>query len=345
MQQNNFNFTGTYYQPPKPNNELSQMAYYQQKRDKEKSELIKTGVVIGSAIMAYLIIQTVLSLFIAQGELKEIYQTSPLFQNCFSMIAVHFCSLFIPFSLSALILKKNFTAELIPLKKNPKSISFAWVCAGMGLCIGANYFVNLVILICKHFGYELTQGDVLKPNDIFSCISLVFAIAIVPAIIEEYALRCCTLGVLRKYGKGFAIFTVSVVFGLLHGNVIQFLFAFLIGLVLAYVTVKTDNIIPAVLIHGFNNGISVLNDILAYAANKNTAENVLTIVYIVWGVLAIIGIIYLLFKKELLPKKEEKQPKEPYALSFGVKLACLIPGFALPFVMLIVITLTTIQKI
>lgn len=345
MHQINNNFNGTYYQPPTQSPQLSQMAYYENKRRKERNNLILIGLVIGGAIMGYLIIQTILAMLIQTGRLYELYQSSPLFQNCFSIIAVHFCSLFIPFSLVALILRKHLTGPLVPMKKTRKSVSLAWICTGMGLCIASNYAVNILITVCKELGYELTQGETLNPNDTFSCISLVFAIAIVPAIIEEFALRCCTLGVLRKYGKGFAIFTVSIVFGLLHGNVIQFIFAFLIGLVLAYITVKTDNIIPAVLIHAFNNGVSAINDIVVYASNEDTAKTVISVIYITWIALAILGALFLIFKKELLPKKEVKKPKEPYALSFGAKLACLIPGFAMPFLMLIFITAQTIQKI
>lgn len=62
--------------------------------------------------------------------------------------------------------------------------------------------------------------------------------AIVPAICEEFAMRCCCVQLLRKYGNGFAVLSISIVFGLLHGNVIQFVFAFLVGLILGYITVK-----------------------------------------------------------------------------------------------------------
>lgn len=343
MQQNNFN--GAYFQPNLPNGQSQEMANLQQKRKKEKKELIITGIIIGIAIMGYLIIQSIVSVIVLQGSFKSLYETSPLFQYCFGTIAVHFCSLLIPFSIMALILRKNLISPLIPLKKTKKSISFAWICTGMGLCIASNYFVNAIISICNELGYELTQGETLDPNSVISCIALVFSVAIVPAIVEEYALRCCTLGVLRKYGKGFAIFTVSIVFGLLHGNIIQFIFAFLIGLILAYITVKTDNIIPAILIHAFNNGISAVNDIVKYAISEDAAKNVVSAIYIVLIVLAIIATVYLAFKKELLLKKDKTQSKERSSLSFATKLACLIPGFVLPFMMLIFITAQTIQKI
>lgn len=49
-------------------------------------------------------------------------------------------------------------------------------------------------------------------------------------------MRCCALGIVKKYGKAFGVVAVSIVFGLIHGNIIQFIFATLVGLILGYVT-------------------------------------------------------------------------------------------------------------
>ena len=322
-----------------------QMAYYHQKRRKEKKELIITGVVIGLAIIAYLFIQTIASGLLLTGQLRGLYLTSPVFQNAFNIICVHFCSLLLPFSLMALILKKNLVTPLVPLNKIKKSGHAAWICLGMGCCLFANYVTAFVIELFKEFGYQLTKSEMLEPDSIGACILLVFSTAIVPALIEEFALRCCTLGVLRKYGKGFAVFAVSIVFGIIHGNVIQFVFAFIVGLALGYMTVRTESVVPAMFVHGFNNGQSVLYTILNYASSEKAAGNVISAISLVWMVLAIIAFFYLLLKSELFPKKSERAPKEPYALSFGTKLACLIPGFVVPFLALVAITITTIEKI
>lgn len=321
------------------------MAYYEQKRKSEKNGLIKTGILIGIAILAYLFIQSAISDIFLTGDILELYKTSSIFNSCFGMIASHFCSVLIPFGAMAIILRKQFIEPVIPFEKIEKSKLCAWVALGMGLCVLSNYVVSFVILLCKSFGYELTKGESIKPDSALACVVAVVSTAIIPAIIEEFAMRCCTLGVLKKYGKGFAIFTVSVVFGLLHGNVIQFIFAFLIGIVLASITVKTNSILPAILIHGFNNGISALQDTANYIAGKDIGTTIVGIAFYTWLILSVFAFVYLLFKKELKPKKKEKQPKEPYALSLGTKFACLIPGFLLPFIMLITITAATIHKI
>lgn len=344
--QNNYQ----YYQPPvftPPNAEyLQKMAYYKSKRKKEINSLILTGIAIGVTIIVQLLMQVIASGSIMALGLYDVYLSSSLFQNCFNVIAVHILSLALPFGIMAMILKKNFNGEpVVPTEKIGFLKGTMWVGFGLLCCVGANYITNFVILIAKQMGYELTQSELAKPDSIIACVALVVSTAVIPGIIEEFALRCCTLGVLKKYGKGFAVFAVSIVFGLIHGNIIQFIFAFLVGLILGYITIRTNNVIPAMIVHGLNNGVSVINDIVTYVSNEKTAENVAVGVYIAFMVLGAIGLIYLLVKKELLPQKAAPKPKEPYALSFGTKLLCLLPGFFIPFLILIYMTSKTITKI
>lgn len=344
--QNNQN-KGSYFQPAFLGDQspLAELNEFEQKRNAQKSEIIKAGLLIGGAILGYLIVQTIASTVFLKGDFKDLYESSAIFSNTFNMLAVHFAALFLPFTIMAFILRKQFITPIIPTKKQPKSLIFAWTGLGMALCVFANYFVGIIITICESLGYKLTQGEVAKPDSVLACITCVFATAIVPPLFEEFAMRCCTLGVLRKYGTGFAVLTVSVVFGLLHGNVIQFIFAFLIGLVLAIVTVRTENILPAVLIHAFNNGISAFSDVTEYIIDKELDNLFLVGIYLFWLAMGVIGLIYLLYKKELFPPKQEKKPREPHELSFGSKFLCLLPGFALPILMLVLITISTIKKI
>ena len=330
-----------YYQPqgnPTPLQQAyQQQLYYKRKRKNEAHELIITGVVIGATIVASLVIQVVLGVAVMYGEWKTLFNESSLFQNAFNIIAVDIFSLIIPYFIMSRILAKRYTDDLIPRKKVGRMPAFAWVCVGMGCCVGANYITALVIEIFKQFGYELTQSEYVKPSNALECVMIVFSTMLAPALCEEFAMRCCSLGALKKYGKGFAVVAVSIVFGLIHGNVIQFVFAFLLGLVFGYITIATDSILPAMLIHGLNNGISVLNDIVVFAAGNKAAEYVGPVCYIAWLCLAGWGLVYLLFKKKLIMKKQPKL-KEPYALSFGAKLLCLMPGFAVPIGILIAIT-------
>ena len=81
--------------------------------------------------------------------------------------------------------------------------------------------------------------------------------AILPALVEEMVFRGYILGALRPQGDGLAIVFSAVFFGLLHGNLLQIPFAFILGLIFGYLTVQTGSIWPAVLLHFLNNALSV----------------------------------------------------------------------------------------
>ncbi len=363
---NNFNYPGNqnnqnnqYYQynqyPPYPNGyyppnhqynaEMQERLRINMLRRKERNAIIADGFIIGATIIAMIVVEFIVVLMLQKSDAYAVYNSSSTFQNFFNVIAVHLLSLAVPFSLMALILKKRFTTPLIPTKKIGAAKTAAWVAVGMGVCMAANFITNGVIKLFDIFGYKLTQPELIKPDSIIALISVFISTSLVPAIFEEYAFRCCTLGVLRRYGKGFAVVAVSIVFGLIHQNVIQFVFAFLVGLILGYVTVVTDSVIPAMIIHGINNGISVLGDVVTYFSKSdklaNTVEGYVIMAFIA---LSIAGLIYLIVNRELLPKKEEIKEEKPYKISFGVKLACLLPGFAIPFLILIAFTSQFIQK-
>ena len=72
-------------------------------------------------------------------------------------------------------------------------------------------------------------------------------------IIEEFVFRRVMIGTLGRYGNVFAIIISSVAFGLFHGNLYQFFYAFLVGLVLGYVYVKSGRWWLSVLMHVIAN--------------------------------------------------------------------------------------------
>lgn len=78
-------------------------------------------------------------------------------------------------------------------------------------------------------------------------------------IAEEIFCRGMILRPVEKYGKRFAILISAFFFGLLHGNIVQTPFAFVVGLVLGYVAVEY-NILWAMVVHMINN--LVLSDMI-----------------------------------------------------------------------------------
>lgn len=83
--------------------------------------------------------------------------------------------------------------------------------------------------------------------------------ALITPLLEEVLHRGVVYGRLRK-GLGVvpAIFLSALIFAALHFNVVQFLYAFLLGIVLAVFVEKTGHIYPSILAHIVANGIAVI---------------------------------------------------------------------------------------
>lgn len=78
--------------------------------------------------------------------------------------------------------------------------------------------------------------------------TLLFAVLIGPAL-EELMFRRLVLSRLLPFGEGFAVLLSSLLFALFHANLAQLFYAFAVGAVLAFVTVKTGRLRYAVMLH------------------------------------------------------------------------------------------------
>lgn len=140
------------------------------------------------------------------------------------------------------------------LVKEKRMTPFVLFCV-LSFCAGAQMvnaiWVSLLEGIMNQFGgslmplLESVSGD----SDTFS---MFLYSAILAPIAEEVLFRGYILRSLRPFGKRFAILGSALLFGLFHGNLLQTPYAFLVGMVLGYVTVEYS-IGWAAALHMFNN--------------------------------------------------------------------------------------------
>ncbi|MBR7131934.1 MAG: CPBP family intramembrane metalloprotease [Clostridia bacterium] len=149
-------------------------------------------------------------------------------------------------------------SDLISFSKPEKELILPFFLFGISFCFFANIAVSYAGSIFERFGieYDVDFGD--NPKGIFGFLLVLISTVIVPALVEEFACRGLILGLLRKFGDSFAIITSAILFGLMHGNFEQMPFAFLVGLVLGFITVKSGSVLIAMAVHAFNNFISVV---------------------------------------------------------------------------------------
>lgn len=192
------------------------------------------------------------------------------------------------------LFSKTQLNDVFPLKKISLKMAAATVTISLALALLANFFADLFVGGISLFGiknYAEMDFEITNPVEI---ILNIIAISIIPALSEEFAFRGIILSRLRKYGDGFAVFISALLFGLLHGNIVQIPFAFIVGLGLAFVTIKTSSIIPAIITHFLNNLSSVIISIIE--ENKLMNEEIADGFYYMFLIIVFILAVFISYK-------------------------------------------------
>ncbi len=198
-------------------------------------------------------------------------------------------------------------------KSGMKLIEFLRVICVMYLfsIIGAYVSVFLNLFLDSTVGVTSESGlTEMFSNDF---ITMAIVSAVVAPVVEELIFRKLVIDKLHVYGDKMAVIMSGFLFGLAHGNLEQFFYTFLIGILLAYVYVNTGKIKYTIGLHFILNGVSVFLSYLLTLVPDEMLEAdidpevlmsndkslfslaVIGMVEIIQGVLAIIGI-YILIK-------------------------------------------------
>ncbi len=116
----------------------------------------------------------------------------------------------------------------------------------------------------------------------------IICIAILGPILEELLFRgAITKVLLQKYRPTKAILISALAFGIIHVNPIQVVNAFLMGIMLAWLYYRTRSLIPGILLHIFNNSISVYSS-LQYPEVDDISQLMGTTAIIICSIICII---------------------------------------------------------
>ncbi|MDD6193941.1 MAG: type II CAAX endopeptidase family protein [Lachnospiraceae bacterium] len=125
----------------------------------------------------------------------------------------------------------------------------------------------LLNVVITHTPLMEQSAGFAQANEVFQVDSLltkVFTNCICIPILEEIVYRGIIAGQLMVWrGPVVAIILSSLLFGAMHFNMVQFLYAFLVGLALAYVYTKTNKLWVVIAAHGLTNLAVVLWQIVS----------------------------------------------------------------------------------
>lgn len=277
----------------------------------------------GVSILLFLLVNTLVSTVLVIPSVSKLYASDAAFSSAFSIIA-SFLYIFIPFSVTALLIRiKDKQVNFFPFKKMKPKRALLCIPIGLTVCVAANVITNYLITLLDGLGVKLSQqsDSMAQPQSAAALFIALISTALMPALLEEYALRGVILQPLRRYGMLFAILSSSAIFGIMHGNLIQAPFAFMVGMCFAFFAIKCDSLWIGVILHMINNGFSV---IISFAANRVSETTLNLVYYIIVGAVVLAGIacfvVLLLTDKEFFNSGEGNiAGEEAKILSAGQK--------------------------
>lgn len=124
--------------------------------------------------------------------------------------------------------------------------------------MAAVIFLNETVSLFDYITNESLSVPLTEMTDSDSLWLNLLLVAVFPAIVEEFAFRKVIFGTMRQYGFAAAALFSSLMFGLMHQNFIQLIFAFEMGMVLCLLYEHTGKLVYCSLVHFTNNAYAVL---------------------------------------------------------------------------------------
>lgn len=277
--------------------------YVQQ--ENEKKEIKRISITAGLSVIAYVLVQNILSIIIYLSPLGEIYQNDLTMQSVVTVF-LSVLGILVPFGIGGYFLSKKTNKPAVSFDR-PVSISLmlSASCLGFFICLAGNYVTSIFVSLMESGGVTLTAPEYSPPSDIPGRIIYAISIAVVPALVEEFAVRGVILQPLRKYGDKFAILASALIFAVMHGNLIQAPFALIAGIGIGYAVCITNSIWTGVLIHFCNNLYSVIIEfIVADISDVQTVDNVyLAITAAIYAITILGSVVFVILKRrrKLMP--------------------------------------------
>lgn len=135
--------------------------------------------------------------------------------------------------------------------------------------IFASLVVNIIRFVLSKSGIQMTTPAFNVPWDSpVGALFMILAIVVVAPVTEEIICRGVLLTVFRRFGNVFAVVGSSLIWALLHGNLVQGVPVFLMGLIFGMLALKSESIIPTIILHSINNLIALFE---SSAASLNSA--------------------------------------------------------------------------
>lgn len=250
-------------------------------------------------LLALTVIVNILLLYVIQ--LAASWLLSPLLflfpgltdlANELYMFWIYMVAFLLPYLVYAKLVHYDY--QKIPHDRPYPPVLASCLGIALGCSIAGVLLSAMVSLFFSLFGLYPMDFPMDLPSNPLTALLYILNMTALPAVVEEFVHRGIVLGSLRKYGDGFAIVISSILFAMLHRNMVQAPNALLLGLVLGYFMVKTNSILTSMVIHFFNNLFAVLLSVSVEWLGEMGAVSIQSVLWVVYLAACAGGLIYLL---------------------------------------------------
>lgn len=195
--------------------------------------------------------------------------------------------------------------------KVPAAFYVVVVLLGIATAVTANNLISISGIYQLEAEYQEQLGEIIYSGGI---IIELLSVVILGPVVEELCFRGLVYRRMRERASvKFSMFFSALIFAVFHGNIVQGVYAFMLGLLMAYVYEKFKNIVAPILFHVGANLFSVIvteTGVLDFVEESDKAA----IIYIAAGAILTLVFLWIVHEKvspRLLIPSEASQREEP----------------------------------
>ena len=268
----------------------------------------------------------------ASGAISHYMEKGAIFVSINMLI---FLSANVGFGFIGLKWAKIKPSSLIKTRDYSLSDVFIHCMAGLFIWTAAAFLAKGIEDVFSQYGFTTDVMDSDYGNTGLGIAVLTLYTCIIAPVTEEFFFRGALMKIFAKADQRFAIIASAVFFGLAHGNIPQFMLAFLIGIFMGHIDMKHNSILPSIIVHIF---INTMVTVLSLLDGYDTVKAAVALVVII---AAVAGLIFLIIfrKGSRLPMSTPAQKLRGFSIA-KTSVGCIL-AFAFQLTYLVLLILET----